>query len=56
MNKLKSPRLILAPGESITADQAAVLLDHYAYHAGELVAGVAMALHDRGIISTSGMS
>jgi hypothetical protein len=42
------PRLIPAPGEPITHEQAAALLDLYGEDAGEIAAGVAATLQDRG--------
>jgi hypothetical protein len=42
--------LIPPPGEPITLDQADAILGHFADHAGELAAGVAVTLRDRGYI------
>jgi hypothetical protein len=48
MTTPKSPRLIPAPGEPITDEQAIVLLDHYGEDAGEMAAAVAATLRDKG--------
>jgi len=42
------PRLIPPPGDPITIEQAEIILGHYADDAGELAAGVAARLRDRG--------
>jgi hypothetical protein len=47
MTTPKPPRLIPAPGEPITQEQAVALLDLYD-DAGEMAAGVAATLQDRG--------
>jgi hypothetical protein len=48
MNAPKRPRLIPAPGEPITHEQAVALLDLYGDDAGEMAAGVAMRLRELG--------
>jgi hypothetical protein len=51
MTTPKPLRLIPAPGAPITHEQAVALLDLYGSDAGEMAAGVAASLRDRGRVA-----